>query len=186
MLRNTSKRWGVVAQTFHWVSAALVLYLLAHGWWMTHLAGRGARLSEYATHASVGYFLLALIIIRVTWRMTNEVPLHPSSAPVWERRMALGVHVALYILLVVESYLGWALSGTLRQPLDRTLGGLVRVPPIMRPGNRDLHEIFETAHEVVAWILAALVVLHIGAAVYHWKVRRDDVLHRMLPGAGRT
>ena len=62
----------------------------------------------------------------------------------------------------------------------------MRVPPIMRPGNRNLQEIFETAHEVVAWILAALVVLHIGAAVYHWKVRRDDVLHRMLPGAGRT
>jgi cytochrome b561 len=153
---------------------------------MTHLAGRGTRLSEYATHASVGYFLLALLIIRVAWRMTSEVPLHPSSAPVWERRMAFGVHVALYVLLVVESYLGWALAGTLTQPLDRTLGGLVRVPPIMRPGHRDLHEIFERAHEVAAWILAALVVLHIGAAVYHWKVRRDDVLHRMLPGAGRT
>ena len=185
MLRNTSKRWGVVAQILHWVSAALVLYLLAHGWWMTHLADRGTRLSEYANHASVGYFLLALIIMRVTWRMANEVPLHPSSAPVWERRMALGVHAALYMLLVIESYLGWALSGTLLQPLDRTLGGLVRVPPIMRPGNRDLHEIFAGAHEAVAWILAALVVLHIGAAVYHWKVRRDDVLHRMLPGAGR-
>ena len=49
-----------------------------------------------------------------------------------------------------------------------------------------LHEIFETAHEVVAWILAALVVLHVGAAVDHWKVRRDDVLRRMLPGAGGT
>jgi cytochrome b561 len=173
MLRNTSKRWGVAAQIFHWVSAALVLYLLAQGWWMTHLADRGTRLSEYATHASVGYFLLALIVIRMVWRWTNDVPLHPPAA-----------HMALYILLVAESYLGWALAGTLRQPLDRTLGGLVRVPSITRPGNRDLHEILESAHEVVAWILAVFVVLHIGAAVYHWKVRRDGVLQRMLPGAG--
>jgi cytochrome b561 len=179
-------RWGAVSQIFHWGSAALVLYLLGHGWWMTHLAGRDTRLSEYETHASVGYFLLALIVIRMVWRWTNDVPLHPPSAPGWERRMALGVHMALYILLLAESYLGWALAGTLRQPLDRTLGGLVRVPPITRPGNRDLHEILESAHEVVAWILAAVVVLHIGAAVYHWKVRRDDVLHRMLPGAGST
>ena len=62
----------------------------------------------------------------------------------------------------------------------------MRVPPITRPGNRDLHGILESAHEIVAWILAAVVVLHIGAAVYHWKVRRDDVLNRMLPGAGST
>ena len=74
------------------------------------------------------------------------------------------------------------LSCTLREPLDRTLGGLVRVPQIMRPGNRNLHEIFEAAHELVAWMLAAIVVLHIGATIYHWKVRRDDVLRRMLPG----
>jgi cytochrome b561 len=182
MLRNTPTRWGAAAQAFHWVSAALVLYLLGHGWWMTHLAARDNRLAEYATHASVGYFLLALIMIRMVWRWTNEVPLHPPSAPAWERRLAMSVHVTLYVLLLVESYLGWALAGTLRQPLDRTLGGAVRVPQITRPGNRELHELLEGAHEVVAWILAALVVLHIGAAVYHWKVRRDDVLHRMLPG----
>jgi cytochrome b561 len=184
MIRNTSTRWGAAAQAFHWASAALVLYLLVHGWWMTRMAGRDARLSEYATHASVGYFLLALVMIRMVWRWTNEVPLHPASAPAWERRMAMGVHVALYALLLAEGYLGWALAGTMREPLDRTLGGFVRVPQIMRPGNRDLHETLETAHEVVAWMLAALVVLHVGAAIYHWKVRRDDVLHRMLPGAG--
>ena len=86
MLRNTPQRWGAMAQVFHWVSAALVLYLLGHGWWMTHFAARDTRLSEYATHASVGYFLLALILIRMIWRWTNDVPLHPASAPAWERR----------------------------------------------------------------------------------------------------
>jgi cytochrome b561 len=181
MLRNTPQRWGAVAQIFHWISAALVLYLLGHGWWMTHFAARDTRLSEYATHASVGYFVLALILTRMVWRWTSAVPLHPASAPEWERRMALGSHLALYVLLIIEGYLGWMLSGTLREPLDRTLGGLVRVPQIMRPGNHNLHEVFQVAHEVAAWILAALVLLHVAATIYHWKVRRDDVLRRMLP-----
>ncbi len=184
MLRNTPERWGAVAQVFHWVSAALVLYLLGHGWWMTRFADRDTRLSEYASHASVGYFVLALILIRMIWRWANDVPLHPASAPPWERRMAMATHMALYLLLVVEGYLGWALAGTLRQPLDQTLGGLVRVPPITRPGSRGMHEFFEAAHQAVAWILAVLVLLHVVAAIYHWKVRRDDVLHRMLPGGG--
>jgi len=69
-------------------------------------------------------------------------------------------------------------------PLDQTLGGLVRVPQITRPGSRGTHEFFEAAHQAVAWILAALVLLHVAAAIYHWKVRRDDVMHRMLPGGG--
>jgi cytochrome b561 len=47
-----------------------------------------------------------------------------------------------------------------------------------------MHEFFESAHQAVAWILAVLVLLHVVAAIYHWKVRRDDVLHRMLPGGG--
>jgi len=55
--------------------------------------------------------------------------------------MALVVHMALNILLVAESYLGWALAGTLRQPPDRNLGGLVRVPPVTLPGNRTRHAI---------------------------------------------
>jgi cytochrome b561 len=40
-------------------------------------------------------------------------------------------------------------------------------------------------HSVLAWILAAIVVVHVAAAFYHLWVRRDDVMQRMLPGAWR-
>jgi len=182
MLRNTPKQWGLPSQGLHWLSAGLVLYLLVHGWWMTHLAERADRLPNYATHASVGYVLLGLVVLRMLWRSAQAVPAHPAGAPVWERRAAQVSHVMLYLLLLLEAYLGWALAGTLSQPLDRTLFGLVRVPPITRPGNRSLHETLASAHEVFAWVLAALVVVHVAAAIYHWKIRRDDVMQRMIPG----
>jgi cytochrome b561 len=86
--------------------------------------------------------------------------------------------------MLIESYVGWALAGTFNRPLDRTLFGLVRFPAIAKPGNRDLHENLEGAHEALAWVLLALVVVHVVAALYHWKVKRDDVMQRMLPSGG--
>jgi cytochrome b561 len=185
MLHNTPQRWGLVAQGLHWVAAALVVYLLGQGFWMTGFAPRDERLAHYASHASVGYFLLALVFVRMLWRWMSRVPPHPAGAPPWERVAAMASHIALYLLLLAESYVGWALAGTYLQPLDRTLFGLVRFPPIVRPGNRELHATLEGGHTVLAWILLVLIAIHVAAAFYHWKIRRDDVMQRMLP-TGRS
>ena len=181
MLRNTSNHWGLVSQLLHWLSAGLVLYLLVHGWWMKGLAVGADRPPHLVIHASAGYVLLGLVVMRMVWRSAQVVPAHPAGAPLWERRAARVSHVALYFLLLTEAYIGWALAGTLSQPLDRTLFNLVRVPLITRPGNRDLHGTLASAHEVFAWILAALIVVHVVAAIYHWTIRRDGVMQRMLP-----
>jgi cytochrome b561 len=184
MLRNTHGRWGLVSQAFHWIGAGVVVFLVGHGFWMTHFAPRDGRFEHYATHASFGYFFLALVVMRMLWRWMGTVPAHPSGAPRWERLAAQATHVALYLLLLAESYVGWALAGTFNRPLDRTLFGLVQFPSITRPGNRDLHEALEGAHEALAWVLVVLVAVHVVAALYHWKVRRDDVMQRMLPSGG--
>jgi cytochrome b561 len=181
MLQNTSRRWGLVSQGLHWSSASLVLYLLIHGWWMTRLASGAERLPSYATHASVGYFLLGLVVVRMVWRSQQSVPAHPANAPAWERRAAKASHIALYCVLLADAYVGWALAGTLSPQLDRTVFDLVRVPPVTRSGNRDLHDALVSAHEMLAWALVALVTLHVAPAIYHWKIRRDDVMQRMIP-----
>lgn len=31
-------------------------------------------------------------------------------------------------------------------------------------------------------LLALMIVLHVGAALYHYLIRKDNVLGRMLPG----
>jgi cytochrome b561 len=38
-----------------------------------------------------------------------------------------------------------------------------------------------TTHEALAWVLAAVVALHVVAALKHHFMLRDDVLRRMLP-----
>jgi cytochrome b561 len=41
------------------------------------------------------------------------------------------------------------------------------------------------AHEFFAYLLLALIALHIAAALFHHFVRRDNVLNAMLPGRRR-
>ena len=77
-LRNTGTAWGPVAKLFHWLGALLIFFLIAHGWWMTHLAARAGRLEQYGLHATVGYYLLLLIALRLAWRFGNVVRLEPD------------------------------------------------------------------------------------------------------------
>ena len=95
MIRNSSAAWGWPAIVLHWLGAALIVVLLAHGWWMTHFAPRPDRLANYGPHAALGYDFLALLILRLLWRWINLVP--SLEGQVWERYAAKAAHIALYV-----------------------------------------------------------------------------------------
>jgi cytochrome b561 len=180
MIRNTASEWGLAARVLHWAGALLIAYLLAHGWWMTHMAAREARLPNYALHADLGYVLLALVLIRLAWRWMEATPdLPPDSRP-WERWAAHAVHWSLYGLMLAASLTGWALAGTFRQPFNRMLGGLIEVPALVTSQERAVHGFFEETHGILAWVLLAAVGLHVAAALRHHFVKRNDILRRMI------
>jgi len=72
MTFNSTTRWGWPAKTLHWVGAIIILLLLGHGWWMTHMTPRPDRLANYAWHSALGYDLLALIVLRLFWRWRSR------------------------------------------------------------------------------------------------------------------
>jgi cytochrome b561 len=84
MLANSDNTWGWPAKLLHWIGAILILLLLGHGWWMTHMAPRPDRLAHYAGHAALGYDFLALLVLRLLWRWTHAVPALPAEMPRWE------------------------------------------------------------------------------------------------------
>jgi len=181
MIRNSATDWGAIAKFLHWAGAALIVALLAHGWWMVEVPARDARFANYSWHASIGYATLVLLVIRIAWRWTNVVPALPSGAARWERASAALGHWGLYALTLCASFSGWALAGTFRRPLDASLLGLFPVPALVSSQDRTLHEQLESAHSVLAWVLLALIFVHIAAATYHHIVKKNDVMQRMLP-----
>lgn len=56
------------------------------------------------------------------------------------------------------------------------------MPPIVAP-NQALSERLIMVHRWVGWLVILLVLTHVSAALYHYFIRRDNVLQRMLPRA---
>ena len=184
MLRNSQSDWGLPSKILHWLGAIAILVLLLHGWWMVHMTPRPERAVNYAWHAAIGYDLLVLLILRLLWRWFNPVPAMPDNLQPWEVIAARVGHIGLYVLLFGASLTGWALAGTFRRPIAQDLFGIPIPQLLSGPGpDRIYHDLFEEAHMILSYLLAALVVVHIAGSLRHHFIKRNDVMRRMWFGA---
>jgi cytochrome b561 len=181
MMFNSTTRWGWPAKTLHWIGAVIILLLLGHGWWMTHMTPRPERLANYAGHSALGYDMLVLILLRLLWRWLNPVPELPADLKPWERIAARAGHVSLYVLMLVVSLTGWVVATTFRTPMTKDVFG-IDVPPIVTAVDRPVRQWLEQSHMILAYVLAAVVLVHIVGALRHHLINRNDVLRRMTWG----
>ena len=92
------------------------------------------------------------------------------------------VHAALYALLAAVPLIGWLRVSSAIVPIPVSLFGLATIPNVA-PVDADFSEVMAFAHKFGAWTLAALVALHLAAALKHQFVDRDAILSRMWPRA---
>jgi cytochrome b561 len=177
-LRNTSDRWGVLSQLFHWLIVALIVLQVTLASLADDLPPGVKKLGLLARHKSVGITILMLVILRLLWRSLNLTPLLPPTLKPYERLLARLTHAALYVLLFAMPLSGWMMSSARGFPVSWF--GFFTLPDLV-PRNKSLYAAFLTTHEVLAWVLAAVVTLHVAAALKHHFLLRDDVLRRMLP-----
>jgi len=180
MIRNTPSSWGSVARLFHWVLGFTILGMLAFGWWMNHIPARADRLFYRAIHADIGYVVLLLTVLRLIWRTMNPAPALPSDTPRWQRLVARISHGAIYAVIILVTMLGWAHSGA-HTPDYSSWFGLFHVPQITSP-DKAAARTYEDRHIFFAYVLLALIAIHVAAAAWHRFVRRDRVTSRMIDG----
>lgn len=177
-MKHDHEAYGIIAQAFHWLVAALVLAQLAIGVYAANLPVSLARLRWLSHHKSLGLTVLVLVLLRLAWRALNRPPELPAAMPRWERRAALATHWLLYLLLVAAPLAGWLYASA--AGLSASWFGLFSVPDLVAkdPGRAEL---FKALHIGLVSLLALLVALHVGAALRHRLILRDSVMHRMLP-----
>jgi cytochrome b561 len=163
------------AALLHWGHAALLIALVAIGLNMVELPKGAERSAAYALHKSLGLIALAVILVRLGWRLYRPPPPHPGLDGA-ERALANTMHRLLYLLLLLVPLTGFASICFTQYPL--AFFGL----PLPKPGwpDPDLNAFFGLLHKASLVTLGLAVGLHLGAVVRH-SLRRDGTLGRMLP-----
>jgi cytochrome b561 len=135
--------------------------------------------SAIMLHKSFGITVLALMILRLYWLHHSGRPELPASVPRWEVRVSRIVQYSLYGLLIAMPIVGWVMS-VLSDHIPNFFG-LCNLPiPGLMP-HPALADQFFLAHQIIAYILIGLIILHILGAVKHAVVDKDKILQRMLP-----
>ncbi len=183
-LKNTVDRWGPVSQFLHWLIMLLILGLAIVGLSLDSLPKSPRYFWVYDLHKSFGLTVLALVVLRLAWRLYAGSPRPVAGTPAWQGAIASLTHWLLYGLILAMPLSGWLYdSASGLRPLKWF--GLAEVPKLTAP-DPGLRDLAHGAHEWLFWVLVALVALHVGAAFYHHIFLRDETLSRMLPRRRRT
>lgn len=178
-MTNTYTR---VAIALHWMIGLAIILMLGFGFFMEDMPDH-MKPFIYQTHKSIGLTILALSFFRLFWRLSHQTPSLPEGMKKWEILASKLTHYGFYILMIGIPLSGWALVSSAPAPYDYPVQwfGLFTWPslPLARAG--ETAESFSEIHEILAIGTIGLLVLHIGAALKHHFVNKDDVLVRMLP-----
>ena len=171
-------QYGTTAKVLHWLVVVLLLVQYPIGWLMPDIH-KGMKPGAGMTfHVSVGITLLALIAVRLAWRLTHPVA-PESSLPGWQRLSAEAVHWALYVLVLATTLTGWLFASFRGWSLSFFY--LVPLPMLAGENPAAIH-LIDGWHQAAEWTLLVLIGIHIASALAHLFVYRDNIMQRMLPG----
>ena len=178
--RHSSERYSRVAIWLHWTIALLVILNLAVG--LLHDSVPALR-AWMGAHKALGMAVLVLSFARLAWRLANRPPPLPALMPAWEKGLAHAAHALLYGMMIGMPLTGWLMvSGSAKRGPFNWFG-LFDIPylPVSTATGHFGHE----AHEILGWMMLALVVAHSAAALRHHLLLRDEILARMAPAFAR-
>lgn len=172
-----SGRHNWVTIILHWLTPLVLLGAVSAILSQDVLDIPGASKILTSAHFALGSSALVLVALRLATRLLSRAPKHPDLSQL-SRLAASAAHMALYVLLGVVPILGWLTVNA--NGRTATLLWLVDLPRLIAT-DRDLGDWLGDIHADLAWTLVALIGLHAAAALWHHVVRRDAILHAMLP-----
>jgi cytochrome b561 len=164
------------AVVLHWLIALLIACGFSLGVYMVDLHMSPTKLRLYSYHKWVGITVLALVLVRLVWRLTHRPP-PEVPMPSWQLRTARATHYLLYALMIATPLFGWLYSSA--SGYSVVYLKLVRLPDLVHK-DRHLAEILVQVHTFLAWSIFCIVLLHAAAAFKHHFIDHDDTLRRML------
>ncbi len=176
-VHSTPPAYSPITKLLHWGVLALMAVQYAVGFLMPHIGRDTANEGLVSWHLSVGTAILFVMLLRIVWRGAHPEPM-PALTPAWQHGLAKATHWAIYLLVIVNPVLGWAAANY--RGWDVVLFGAVTLPPLAAKGTAWAHTAGDV-HIALIYVLLGVLALHVGGALYHHFIQRDDVLRRMMP-----
>ena len=182
------KRYSVSARWFHWLTTLLILVIVPLGWMFAefkttpdghfHAYFPGPVAAYASAHKTLGLVVLALVAVRLAYRLANRPPPLPGQVSVVEAGLAHATHWVLYLVLLAMPISGYVMSSGGKRPIS--IFGLFDFPKL--PGvTEQVAKSAAVVHLTAQFAVYAFVILHVAGVCWHLFVRRDDLLGRMLP-----
>ncbi len=131
----------------------------------------------YGWHKAFGIIVLGLVTFRFIWRMIKKPPKLPENTPKMHKIAAKITHIALYALMFLMPLAGWMMSSAGGHPVS-VFG--IPIPPLVGK-DKELGALMNDLHEWGGYAMIAVILFHVGAAIYHYFILKDEVMLRMLP-----
>lgn len=174
-MADTEYHYPKVSRTLHWLMAALIVIMLALGWFMMSIEDDPDSQIYFQTHRTLGMAVFLLVVVRLLYRWAHPPERLPISLAHWQILAAKLSHGLLYFCMFAMPITG--LIGTLLSKDDSAFLGF-KLPRLIA-ANHDLAESFFSIHGVIAWIFVGLISVHALAAFKHLLVEKDRVFQRM-------
>ena len=173
-------RYSNTAAAFHWVTVVLVLTQAYLGFTFANSAEGPARDNIFIWHKTVGVVILLVVLARLAYRLTNKPPPYPPQLPAWERFAGTWNHRIFYLLLIAMPLVGFvSVSGFANGPTTPLVGGIS--VPVLPGVSKATGELAGEVHSIAAFLLVALILLHVAAALKHQFIDRNRAAGRMPP-----
>ena len=196
-MKQTPSRYTKTAIILHWLIAIFIALMFGLGWFMADLPKEAPKqlaydlfdlgvytwqLAEEASprtfyfnlHKSLGLTVLALIGLRVLWRITHTPPAALSSYKAIEKKVATATHHSLYLLMLAVPVTGLIMAINSKYGV-KWFG----IDVIAGLDNKPVRDFFECTHEFVGIVLLVLIGIHLLGALKHKFIDKDDTMSRM-------
>ncbi|MBL8641798.1 MAG: cytochrome b [Alphaproteobacteria bacterium] len=177
-----SENYTKIAIILHWLIGLAIIAMIAMGLILEDIPD-DYKFMAYQLHKSIGLTILGLSFFRLFWRLTHRPPALPVNMKPWEIWAAKLTHIGFYVLMIGIPLSGWALVSAAPPPYNFPIMwfGLFEWPHLPVTVDKELSHDFAEVHETLAYLTIILLGLHVGAALKHHFINKDNVLARMLP-----
>lgn len=177
---SAAARYSRGAIAFHWIIAILIL-LNFLGAWQAEDLPKVEKMAIMAGHKAMGITILALSVLRLVWRVVYRPPPLIESLKAWEAALAKVTHSAFYFLTIAVPLAGWGMhsAGSGGKPVSWF--GQFDIPALPVSADKPTAGMFHEMHEIFAFAMLLLIVLHVGAALKHQFLDRDGTMRRVVP-----